>query len=156
VALAPFFEVAEDFLVGAGEGELVELGERSPIALERRPPARRVSDGTFDSSRVGDRRSVGRREFCAPGFQRNAVAGDGVFDGAERLGGDEAEVRRLVGRVSPLRAVFYLQGNGNGPLPTLLLYFESFVASSQRILPSSSSSSSPQKAVWCNIELDAF
>ena len=39
-----------------------------------------------------------------PGFEGDAVAGDGVFDGAEWFCGGEMEVCLLGGRVSPLRA----------------------------------------------------
>ena len=71
---------------------MVKLGERAPFTGERRPPARRIACGGFASGRVGDRRSVGGGKCRGPGFKRDAIAGDGVFDGAERLRGGVAGV----------------------------------------------------------------
>lgn len=66
-------EAGQDLLVGSGEGEFVELRKREPIAF-------------------GLGAQV--REFSAPDFERDARAGDGVFDGAEGLARGGAKIRR--------------------------------------------------------------
>lgn len=78
------FEHGENFFVRAGEGELAESCGREPATLARRPPARRGAGVTSVLSRVGDRRCGLRvREFSVPGFQRDAITRDGVFDRAK-------------------------------------------------------------------------
>ena len=79
-ALAPLSELAEDFFVGAGEGEAVELFESKPTVVGFGAPM---------------------HEFSAIGFQRDTVTGNGVFDGTKRVGGGGAEVVGVVGRVTP-------------------------------------------------------
>ena len=69
-------EVGEDFFVGTGEGEMVELFGCEPAALK--------FGGWI-------------RKFRAPSFERDAVASDGVLDDAERFGGGDVEVVGVVG-----------------------------------------------------------
>jgi len=78
------FEVVEDFLMGASEGEFLELSGCEPATGD-------VVGWSCESS--------------PPGFQCDSVAGDGVLDGAEWFCGNNAKVSPLAGRVSPLRAI---------------------------------------------------
>lgn len=80
-----FGDGLQDFLVGASEGELAELGECAAFRMEARPLVRRGGEAAFSPNYVGGWRSGGRSEFRAPGFERDAIAGDGVFDRAKLL-----------------------------------------------------------------------
>jgi len=77
-------EMAQDFFVGAGEGEVVKLRKREPLAVE-----------------------LGARllELSVKSFQDNSVSGDGMFDDAEWYGRGESKRGDLVVAVSPLRTV---------------------------------------------------
>lgn len=66
-ASAPFSEMDEDLLVGAGEGEIVKLFRGEPVTDLGLPAT----------------------NFCGPSFECDPVASDGVSDGPERgCGGD--------------------------------------------------------------------
>lgn len=84
-------ETTQDFLVGAGERQSVKLVDGEPATGAF---ARRLCD------------------FSAAGIEGDAVAGDGVFDGAERFGRRDAEVACQTARISPLDAVITLVTGG--------------------------------------------
>lgn len=77
--------------MSAGEGELVELFGCLPA-----------------SGNLGGWRG----KLGAPCFERDAIAGDGVFHYVDRFLRGDAKILLLVGRVSPLRAVRYLLSCG--------------------------------------------
>ena len=83
----------EDLLVGAREGELEESSMGEPPAVKRRAATWYQTKLLFETCRGGARRSSARvYEFGLVGFERDAVAGDGVLEDAERFGGGDAEV----------------------------------------------------------------